>query len=99
MDALSQLRQEVGARDVAGEDHELVAADAGDRVLVADNRAQPPRRLDEHAVPGDVPVVVVDRLEVVEVDEHQPHQAGVAGQALAGAGDAIHRAAAGSPGR
>src|SRR5579862_4110051 len=53
------------------EDRELVAADARDEVAVAKARADPLRELDQHTVAGAVAEAVVDRLEVVEVEEEQ----------------------------
>ena len=79
------------ARDVErlAEHHELVAAEPGRRVAVADAGQQPFGRLDEHGVAGLVPAAVVDQLEVVEVAEQQGHRTtgdGGAGQGLGGAG-------------
>ena len=55
-----------------GEDHrELVAADAARNVGAADDAEHPLGRLGEHAVAGEVADPLVDRLEVVEVDEHE----------------------------
>ena len=53
-----------------GQDRELVAAEAGDGVLGADGGAQRVGAGDQAAVAGGVPVGVVDRLEAVEVDDH-----------------------------
>ena len=50
-------------------DHELVAADPGDRVARAQHGAEPGGRLDEYRVPGGVSGGVVDPFEVVEVAE------------------------------
>ena len=54
-----------------GEDHELVAAEASDRVAVAHHPAQPRRHSRQHAVAYLMTVAVVDELEAVEVDEDQ----------------------------
>ena len=51
------------------EDGELVAAHPGHRVLAADGLDQALADLLDEDVAGGVPVGVVDRLEVVEVDE------------------------------
>nr|BFE69456.1 hypothetical protein GCM10020092_027570 [Actinoplanes digitatis] len=50
---------------------ELVAAEAGDHVALADGLAQPLGDHDQQGVPDGVAEPVVDRLEVVEVDERQ----------------------------
>ena len=51
-------------------DHgELVAADAARDVDGANRLAQPIGCLREHPVAGQVPDLVVDRLEVVEVED------------------------------
>ena len=55
--------------DVLEQDAELVAAEPGRRVAVAQAAAQPGRHLPEQRVAGGVPEAVVDGLEVVEVDE------------------------------
>ena len=55
--------------DAAAQHGELVAAEAGDHVAVADGAAQPLRDLDQQAVAGLVAEAVVDDLEVVEVEE------------------------------
>ena len=72
-----------------GQQHdELVAAVAGDDVVVAQLAAH---RLGDRAqdvVPGQVAVLVVDRLEVVEVEQ----QAGQRGAGAARAGDLLAHA-------
>ena len=61
----------VGALVGRGQQHdELVAAQTGDEVAVAADRAQPVGDLDEDAVAGGVAEAVVDRLEAVEVEQH-----------------------------
>ena len=56
--------------------------------------------VDEHAVAGGVAEAVVDRLEVVDVDEHQRQRAAVAQRALGLLGEAlVERAAVGEPGQ
>src|SRR3954454_14440702 len=57
---------------VRGEqDGELVAAQAGDQVLLAQQALQPPGHLDQQQVAVLVPGGVVDRLEAVEVQHQQ----------------------------
>jgi hypothetical protein len=57
-----------------GAEHgELVAPEAGDGVAAPRQAHQPSRHLDEDVVAGLVPERVVDRLEVVEVDEDHRH--------------------------
>ena len=75
---------------VLGDDDELVAAEPGDGVSVADDAAQPVGDLREHLVAGGVPEAVVDGLELVEVDEQQPDRAGGAGLAGQRLPDALH---------
>ncbi len=53
------------------QDHELVAAEAGDEVAGAHDSSEPRRDLDEHRVADLVTERVVDVLEVVEIDEGQ----------------------------
>ncbi len=55
--------------DGLAQDRELVAAEAGDRVLRAQRGAQPGRDLAQHLVAGGVTEAVVDALEAIEVDE------------------------------
>ncbi len=57
--------------ELLAEDQELVAAEARDGVAGAQDRLQSPRELDEERVAGVVAQAVVDRLEAVEVEEHQ----------------------------
>src|SRR4029079_896870 len=59
---------ELGARQ---DDCELLAAPAGRHVDLADALPQRLRELHEHAVADGVAEAVVDRLEVVEVGEHE----------------------------
>src|SRR3954453_7133132 len=53
------------------DDRELVAAEAGDGVVRAVARAQLVGDPAQELVAGGVPVAVVDRLEVVEVDDNE----------------------------
>ena len=67
-DAFGDLGRVVHAVEVFAQHDELVAADARDRVGLADGGLQTGRRLDEQQVAGRVAERVVDRLEPVEVD-------------------------------
>ena len=66
-----------GRRDVARlarpllEHRELVPAQPGDEVALADHAPDPPRHLPQQLVPGRVAVRVVHRLEPVEVEDQQ----------------------------
>ena len=57
------------AGHVLGEDHELVATEAGDGVVGPHDGAQPLGEADEQLVAGPVAEAVVDDLEPVEVEE------------------------------
>ena len=70
--------QGVGRADHAAQDGELLAAVAGEDVLVADRLEHEAGELGQHAVAAQVAVGVVDRLEVVEVEEEQGERAPVA---------------------
>ena len=59
-----------GVVTILDEDRELVAAEPGDRVAGPDRPAEPFRDPDHQFVADRMPEGVVDRLEVVEVDEH-----------------------------
>ena len=50
---------------------ELVAAQARHGVGCAGGRLQPPRKLDQHGITAGVAVTVVDRLEAIDVDDHE----------------------------
>ena len=66
----------VGHRpDVGQEDRELVATQAGHDVVVAQRAAQPLGHLLEQLVPAVVAERVVDVLEPVDVQEHEPDAA------------------------
>ena len=55
-----------------GEDPaEVVGGEAGDELAVAHGGGEPPADLREHPVAGEAPVLGVDRLEAVDVDEHE----------------------------
>ncbi len=66
----SQIRSACASSTTSRQqDRELVAAEAGHQVALAQNARQPLRDLGEQPVAGRVPERVVDDLEVVEVDE------------------------------
>ena len=65
------------------EHDELVAAEPGDGVAVADGAAEAVRDLDEHRVAAVVAEAVVDVLEAVEVaEQHRDAPLGAVGQPL-----------------
>ena len=70
-----------------GEHRELVAAEPRDAGIVARGRHQPLSGLLDQQVPDPMPDRVVDRLEVVEIEEHQrlglPARAGSANDVAA----------------
>ena len=66
-----QVLHVVGARDLADEDGELVAAQAYGEVAFPDATAQPEPELRQHLVAGVVAQGVVDALEVVDVEHQQ----------------------------
>ena len=70
---------DIGGADVAQHDDELVAAEAAQHVAVAHDGAQPLAHAAQQLVADTVAEAVVDHLEVVEVDEHHGHRAGLAG--------------------
>ena len=69
------LAERARAGDVGlGQDRgELLAAVAREQLLATDAAEQPARHLAQHVVAGEVAVLVVDRLEVIDV-EHQQRQ-------------------------
>ena len=73
-DALDQVGHTLGAGLVVDHQHELVAADARDRVVFAHVRFQAAGNFLQHHVAGFVAEVVVDVLEVVEVEKGQRTQ-------------------------
>ena len=55
-----------------GQQHdELVAAVPGNRVAGADFARHPPGALDQHGIAHLMPVLVVDFLEMVEIEQQQ----------------------------
>jgi hypothetical protein len=65
------------------EDDELVAPVAGDYVRVATVLREERRELPKKPVTGLVPLVVVDLLHVVEIQEEDAHNPTVAAELLA----------------
>jgi len=59
-------------------DHELVACVACKELLAANALADQGRELAQHEIAGQVPLAVVDRLEVVHVEEQQRERSLVA---------------------
>ena len=55
----------------AGEDDELVAAEAADQILGIDHRAQTRGDFHNHRIAGVVPEHIVDFLEPVEIHDQQ----------------------------
>ena len=74
LEALGDVGGVLGALDVLEQHGELVAAEPGGGVGRAERREQPLADLAEHLVSDGVAEAVVDRLEVVEVDEHDAHR-------------------------
>ena len=68
-DALRRVRGRLAVADVVEQHGELVAAEASGHVRAARAGVESARELDEHLVAGRVAQRVIDRLEVVEVDE------------------------------
>ena len=54
---------------ITDDDDELVTSQPRHRVTVADAGFKPPRDLDQQLVPHIVTETIVDRLEMVEIDE------------------------------
>ena len=76
-------RVRLGLAGLGQQQRELVAADAGEQVLAAQQGVQARAERRQHAVAGGVAGEVVDRLEVVDVDQRERQRALVPG----GAGD------------
>jgi len=75
-------REGLRRRRVGQQPGELLAPDAPDRVDRAGLGRDALRGVDEDAVADRMAVLVVDRLEVVEVDDDEPERPGAGGQAL-----------------
>ena len=68
----------LGLGEVLDQDRELVAAQPRDRVGLAQAVAEPLRHDRQQAVAGAMAEAIVDRLEAVEVEDHDREQALVA---------------------
>ena len=75
MDAFRDHHCVVIVGQVLAQDHELVAAEAGNRVSWTQRGAQPLCQRDEQVVSYAVTKAVVDDLEVVEVAEQDGNEA------------------------
>ena len=53
------------------DDAELIASDAGDDVVLADDRAHEFRGFDENLVSGGVSVLIVVGFEVIDIEDHE----------------------------
>ena len=108
---VDRLAQSVGDVDrlALHDDDELVAAEPGEHIALAQRRPQPLGHDLQQLVADLVPEAVVDRLEVVEVDEQhrhlvdlgrrqpivqQVHQVRAVGQSRSARRDGPHTAAA-----
>ncbi|MNR29101.1 hypothetical protein D3C85_1464670 [compost metagenome] len=69
--------------------HELVAADARDRILFAHHRAQPLGDLHQQGVAHAVTQRIVDMLEMVQVQEDRGQRRVVVARQLDGLGAAV----------
>ena len=88
-DALRDASGLVGRVEIVDEDRELVAAEPGDRVEVAEVRVESVGDRDQERVAGEVTEAVVHVLEPVEIDDHDRDVAAdarAAGRARARAG-------------
>src|SRR3546814_964446 len=75
---ISDWSSDVCSSDLLDQDHELVAAEATDRVDPPQRALEAPRDGHQQLVADAVAEGVVDRLEVVEVEEHGGHRGAVA---------------------
>ena len=78
----ADVRRVLGMPQLGEDDRELVAADAGHRVVLADAVAEALRHLQQQLVAGRVAEGVVDGLEVIEVDEHHRQRLPAAARAI-----------------
>ena len=76
---LSDLDRGLRAVEVLQQHHELVAAEARRRVAGADALREPLGHVDQRLVAGAVAEAVVDRLEVVDIEEDHPKLAAARG--------------------
>ncbi len=68
-DSVGDAARFVGTGDPFDDDHEFVAAEAGQRVAGSDGSKEAVRHDAKELVPDLVPEVVVDHLEAVDVAE------------------------------
>ncbi len=59
------------AERMGGQHDEFVAAEPGDQVIGLDMAAEPRRRLDQQGIAGIMAERVVDRFEIVEIDQEE----------------------------
>ena len=78
--AHGEIRGLVREADIPQDDREFVAAAAGRHALGADGLLQTGRNGGQKRVAGGVAVQIVDRLEAIEIDEHQRAQTTVVSQ-------------------
>ena len=71
LDAVQDVQRVAQPTVVAEDEHEFVAAVAGDGVRIAQAGFQPAGDFDQQFVAGAMTEAVVDELEVVEIDESQ----------------------------
>ena len=57
--------------DSASQDYELFSAEARKNVFQPNHAGYEPGHFTQDRVPGEMPVAVVDPLEVIEVEEHE----------------------------
>ena len=82
-DALCRPRGRGLVGDLLDQHHELVAAEARDRVCGPQHRSQARRDAREQLISRSVPEAVVDELEVVDVQQHDRELGGRLGECAA----------------
>ena len=81
--ALGHRHRVAVVEDVLAQDHELIAAEPGQRLVAAQGVTDPLGHRLEQLIAGAVAEAVVDHLEAVEVEEQHRHRAvGAAAEAL-----------------
>ena len=89
-----------GQRELLGDHDELVATEASQRIGVADHAIQPGGDRSQELIADAVAERVVDRLEVVEIDEQRRHRRLTAARAGEHLLDAVQdQCAVGEPGQ
>jgi hypothetical protein len=83
------VRGLAGIQDSVKEDGELVASEPRDRVTRAHRPLEPAPDLLKNRVAGRMAEAVVDGLEIVEIDEHDPDCRAAATRALDGVVDSV----------